>query len=147
MAVALDTNILLRMSQSHTPEYPVISAALATLKAQGETFVCFVQNMAEFWSVATRPATSRGGFGLSAWDALALMATLEAGVVVLPDPPSLYADWKGLLTSPGVLGVQAHDARLAAAMIGHKVEKLLTLNAGDFARYTMIEAVLPADVK
>jgi hypothetical protein len=43
----------------------------------------------------------------------------------------------------GVLGVQVHDARLAAAMYVHRVNHILTLNASDFSRYTGLSALHP----
>jgi predicted nucleic acid-binding protein len=45
----------------------------------------------------------------------------------------------------GVVGVKVHDARLVATMNVHGVRRLLTFNAGDFARYE-IEVVQPAAV-
>jgi hypothetical protein len=36
-----------------------------------------------------------------------------------------------------VLGVQVHDARLAAAMYVHHVSHILTLNVADFNRFTV----------
>jgi predicted nucleic acid-binding protein len=40
-------------------------------------------------------------------------------------------------------GVQVHDARLAAAMHVHGIQRVLTFNARDFARYPDIQAVHP----
>jgi predicted nucleic acid-binding protein len=45
----------------------------------------------------------------------------------------------------GVVGAKVHDARLVAAMNVHGVRRLLTFNAGDFARYG-IEVLQPAAV-
>jgi len=46
-------------------------------------------------------------------------------------------DW----LSNTVAGVQVHDARSAAAMLAHKIPRLLTLNARDLARYDGISVV------
>ena len=45
--------------------------------------------------------------------------------------------------SHNVSGVQVHDARLAAAMRVHGIQRVLTFNARDFARYPDIQAVHP----
>jgi predicted nucleic acid-binding protein len=45
--------------------------------------------------------------------------------------------------SHNVSGVQVHDARLAAAMRVHGIERVLTFNERDFARYPDIQAVHP----
>lgn len=48
--------------------------------------------------------------------------------------------------SHGVMGVQAHDARLVALMTAQGVRHILTLNTVDFERYPHIVAQSPADV-
>ena len=45
-----------------------------------------------------------------------------------------------------VIGKNAHDARLVAAMRVHGVTHLLTFNDQDFARYTGITVLTPAAV-
>jgi predicted nucleic acid-binding protein len=45
-----------------------------------------------------------------------------------------------------VLGKNAHDARLVAAMNVHGVTHLLTFNAADFRRFTTIQVMTPAAV-
>jgi len=42
-----------------------------------------------------------------------------------------------------VTGKRAHDARLVAAMLRHRISQLLTINATDFTRYTGIAVVEP----
>ena len=43
-------------------------------------------------------------------------------------------------------GKEAHDARIVAAMLAHRVSNLLTFNMGDFKRYTQITSVDLRDV-
>jgi hypothetical protein len=45
-----------------------------------------------------------------------------------------------------VLGVQVHDARLAAAMRVHRVSHILTLNVADFSRFSGLTAVHPGSI-
>lgn len=45
-----------------------------------------------------------------------------------------------------VSGVQVHDARLVAAMHVHNVNRILTFNTKDFARFTDIEAIDPTNL-
>ena len=42
-----------------------------------------------------------------------------------------------------IQGVKVHDGRLVAAMNVHNVPRILTFNAGDFARYG-VEVLRPA---
>jgi len=44
----------------------------------------------------------------------------------------------------GGTGVQAHDARLVAAMNVYGVSRILTFNAQDFTRYQDMEVIRPA---
>jgi predicted nucleic acid-binding protein len=46
----------------------------------------------------------------------------------------------------GVLGVQVHDARLAASMIVHGVTSILTFNVMDFSRFTGLTALHPSNI-
>jgi predicted nucleic acid-binding protein len=64
-------------------------------------------------------------------------------MVLLRVGEAIYHEWRRLVVAHSVLGVQVHDARLAAAMKVHRVTHLLTLNAPDFKRYPHITVVHP----
>jgi predicted nucleic acid-binding protein len=145
MAIAsclLDTNILLRISRRSDSHHKIIDNALARLAEQG-TMLCYtIQNIAEFWNAMTRP-TSRNGLGLSVVETDREVRAIEAGMILLPDNEMVYREWRRIVVKYGVCGVQVHDARLAAAMYIHGVSHILTLNAGDFARFDGLIAVHP----
>ncbi len=65
MLVLFDTGNLLRLLDRSDPQHQDIRAALRLLKSQEDTFVVAPQVIAEFWNVCTRPASARGGYGLS----------------------------------------------------------------------------------
>jgi predicted nucleic acid-binding protein len=65
---------------------------------------------------------------------------------LLADSLAVHQEWRRLLVTHAVSGVQVHDARLVAAMHVHGIKHMLTFNDKDFARYTDIEAVNPRDV-
>lgn len=67
----------------------------------------------------------------------------EEKLRLLPDSLAVHEEWRTLLVTHGVSGVQVHDARLVAAMRVHSVKRILTFNDRDFVRYTDIEAVHP----
>jgi predicted nucleic acid-binding protein len=147
MRYLLDTGILVRIPHRSDPLHSQIREAMRRLAQAGHTFVTTRQNMAEFWNVCTRPATARGGFGLSADDAAHRLRLLERFITVLGEPESAYARWKALVRKHNVLGRQVHDARIASVMSAQRVKRILTLNEADFARYTpAIEPVSPAAV-
>jgi predicted nucleic acid-binding protein len=105
-----------------------------------------LQNVIEFWNVTTRPATARGGYGMTVTQADARARLLERAFIVLPDTSSVYAEWRRLVVAFTVSGVQVHDARLVATMRVHGVTRILTFNTADFARYPGITALHPAQV-
>jgi len=63
-----------------------------------------------------------------------------------PTSLAVHEEWRKLLVSHVVSGVQVHDARLAAAMRVHGVKRILTFNDRDFARHPDIEAIHPRAV-
>jgi len=105
-----------------------------------------MQNVAEFWSVTTRPASARGGFGLTTQEAQRRLAIIELAVEVLTDSPTSYAEWKRLIVLHSVLGVRVHDARLVALMIAEGIGHFLTLNPADFKRFAQLTTTTPKDV-
>lgn len=146
MATALDANVLLRLAQKQHPLYPVARQAVLKLKAEGETVCYLPQNVVEFWSVLTRPASARGGFGLTLAQADRRTRLIERIFTLMPDTPEVHAEWRKIVVDVGVSGVQVHDARIAACLRVHGVTRLLTFNTKDFARYSGFAAVDPAQV-
>jgi predicted nucleic acid-binding protein len=143
--VLVDTNFLLRWSQASHPQNALCQAALRRLSDHGAELFFTFQNIAELWNVATRPL-DRNGFGLTPQEVEQDVRSIEVLLSLLPDSPTSYAEWRGIVSTLQVSGVQAHDARLAAAMVVHDLTHLLTFNKADFARYTGITALDPSDV-
>ncbi|MGB7722241.1 MAG: hypothetical protein WBL65_20240, partial [Bryobacteraceae bacterium] len=100
-----------------------------------------LQNMSEFWNVATRPAPNNG-LGFSVALALGEMEKIERLLTLLPDSPAVYGEWKRLVVQHSVLGSKVHDAKLVATMNVHGIRRILTFNTEDFTRYD-IEAIHP----
>lgn len=146
MASGIDANILLRYVKKSHPQHGLVRAAVRKLRAQDEDLCILPQNVYEFWSVATRPTAARGGFGMSLAEAERGVRLLERIFRLLPDTPEIYDEWRRLVVAHGVSGVQAHDARLAAALRVHGVARFLTFNTPDFARYVGFLAVDPAAI-
>jgi predicted nucleic acid-binding protein len=138
----VDSNILLRIARRDDPDHAIVNVALARLAEGGAVLYYTHQNIAEFWTVATRPA-DKNGFGLMVADAEQETRVIEKGMVLLPDSEAVYREWRRLVFAHSVSGVQVHDARLAAAMKVHSVTHLLTMNPDDFKRYIHMTAVHP----
>ena len=74
------------------------------------------------------------------------MKLIEKNFKLLPDSLGTYTIWRQMVESHHVIGVQVHDAKIAAAMKQHGVPRLLTLNASDFKRFPSVLASSPAEV-
>ncbi len=146
MAYLGDSNLFLRSAEPAHPMYPEAVHAIETLLEQGEEIFLVPQNLYEFWVVATRPL-ERNGLGMTAAQAEAELDRIESQFPVLPDTAAVYGEWRRLVTRYGVIGVRAHDVRLVAAMLVHKITHLLTFNVDDFRQFPEITAVHPQAVR
>ncbi len=145
MNVLLDSNILLRLAEpKHRMHAPAMSAA-ASLLGSGDILCLVSQNHYEFWVVCTRPA-EQNGIGLSTPQAEAELAKLKAQFHIHDDTPAVRPAREQLVAKYQVVGKNAHDARLVAAMITHSIKQILTFNTSDFQRYNEIEAIAPEQV-
>ncbi|MGZ8842844.1 MAG: type II toxin-antitoxin system VapC family toxin [Pyrinomonadaceae bacterium] len=145
MSFAVDTNVLLRSLDVGHAAQPVAQDALIALRNRGEILCVFPQNLIEFWAVATRPVANNG-LGLTIARAEEELANLQYLFPLLPDLEEIFREWKRLVSYHQVIGKQAHDARIVAAMVVHNVSNLLTFNTDDFKRYAEITVVNPASV-
>jgi predicted nucleic acid-binding protein len=140
-----DTNILLRLNKSNDPNFSPIRGAVRTLSVRGYRLCYTPQNIIEFWNVCTRPS-ERNGYGLSIIDTEQRIRRIERAFTLLPDNARIYDEWRRLVLTHSVSGVQVHDTHLIAAMVVHGVGYLLTLNKRDFIRYPGITVEHPLDV-
>ena len=133
MSTLVDTNVLLRQLEPEHDHHRAAIAATMHLIESGETLHVAAQSIAEFWSVATRPAAQNGlGFGVAS--AASAAAEIERTFeVLLSDEAIVYQHWKRLIVERRVTGRRVFDARLVAVMLAHGVARLLTFNGADFA--------------
>jgi predicted nucleic acid-binding protein len=145
MVYLTDTNILLRLLHRADPEHSLVRSSLRTLQQRREQLCYVPQNLVEFWRVCTRPI-SANGFGLSVAETDRRARLIERLFTLLPDRAEIHSEWRSLVVTYEVSGVQVHDARLVAAMHVYGLRHLLTLNVSDFARYPDVIAIQPQDM-
>jgi predicted nucleic acid-binding protein len=145
MNYLFDTNILTRLAEPGHAMHQAAFDAVKRLTQQGHRLHIVPQNLYEFWVVSTRPL-SVNGLGKSAAEATAELASIKSLFLLVDETPALFAAWEQLVTSIPIIGKNAHDARLAAAMTVHGLSRLLTFNANDFKSYPGLIALTPADV-
>ena len=147
MQILVDTGVLLRAFDSSSTDQRSILRAFRSLWNKGDELLTTHQNIAEFWNVATRPSSARGGFGLKAQEVEKRIAViLRLGSVIAFDN-SCYTEWRQILVAHNIIGVSVHDARLVAMMNCYQIANILTLNSSDFQRYPNIVVWTPDDVK
>jgi predicted nucleic acid-binding protein len=146
MNLLLDTNILLRISETGSPFHRVCKQAVSSLLANGDALFIRAQNLIEYWAVATRPVAVNG-LGFDPIQADAELRDFEKWAYLLPEPSDIAVRWRGLARQHNVCGKQAHDTRLVAFMEGHGLTNLVTLNGSDFIRYIGVTCISPVDIQ
>lgn len=146
MDILVDTGVLLRLVIPADPLHADARRAIKTLRTRRDRLITLTQNISEFWNVCTRPATARGGYGLTVEETARKLRLIERLIAVKPDSETAYQEWKGLLVAHAVQGVKAHDARIVAAMRAYGITHLLTLNVDDFKRFSGITVISPGEV-
>lgn len=145
MKVLLDTNILLRLASPQAPEHAEIVRALTALLSRGDEPVIASQVLIELWVVATRPANVNG-FGWTPARTHQAVTAFRAQFALLEDTPAILTQWLSLVSTHGIEGKHAHDARLAATALAHGVGAFLTLNPRDFVGFPGITVLHPRDL-
>lgn len=145
----LDTNILLRDTDTAGAQHGTARAALLKLAGDGAPLFVTPQVLIEFWAVASRP-TKDNGLALGAPEIERRIAAYLAAFDFAPDTAAIFEEWRRLANTYTPQGKPTHDARLVAAMKVHGLTHILTFNAKDFRRYEAGENILviePASVK
>jgi predicted nucleic acid-binding protein len=130
----VDTNILLRFAITTASQSDIVRTAVEQLEDDDHELFVTIQNLSEFWNVATRSQTNNG-FGLIPEQANIYLTLLEKSFPLITESIDSYHHWRKLIIDYNVSGVKVHDARLVAVMLAHGVERILTFNDQDFQRY------------
>jgi predicted nucleic acid-binding protein len=88
----------------------------------------------------------QNGLGFTIAETQAELNKLKQLFVLLQDTSALFTEWEKLVTQYQVIGKNAHDARLVAAMKVHGIGQILTFNTQDFQRYSEIVVLSPQHV-
>lgn len=146
MPYLFDTNTLVRLAESESEHRSSVLQSIRKLRDRREIICITPQIVSEFWNVCTRPISSRGGLGLSVELTERKVAIIEKYFTLLPDNLSTFVEWRHLVSSEKILGVQVHDAKIVASMKVYGVENLVTFNKKDFVRFPAITILSPTDL-
>ncbi len=142
MKILLDTNLLTRMAEPGHPQYQAALDATDILGKQGHELFLVPQVLYEFWVVCTRPL-HLNGLGRTATEAEVELVKFKSLFAILDESPLTFPEWKKLVTNYLIVGMNAHDARLVAAMAVYGITHFLTFNEQDFRRYQSITILTP----
>jgi predicted nucleic acid-binding protein len=131
VAVLVDTSVLARLANTADALYSTATRAVVELHRRGEGLHITAQNLIEFRVVATRPIAVNG-LGMTSTVADSQATVFEAVFPLLAENSDIYPAWKALVNGLGILGKQAHDARLVAVCHVHGISHLLTFNVSHF---------------
>lgn len=146
MPYLIDTNVFLRLVPDSDPDRALVLSALRKLRDQNEQIFYTTQVLAEFWAVCTRPATARGGYGLSPAKTERKARMIERFCGLITENLATHQEWRQLIVNLAVQGVVIHDARLVAVMKVHGITNILTFNKDDFKRFSGIKALSPSEI-
>lgn len=136
----VDTNVLLYATSSRSPWHQDAVEALNRAREQETRLVISTQVLREYLVAATRP----GSEGVPAFeDALKNVRTLQSELRVVGDDLAIAVKLVDLVEEYEVVGKQVHDANIVATMMIHGIERLLTHNVGDFARFSDVVTIMP----
>lgn len=128
-ALFLDTNVLLSATDPARERH---RHALQAIDGQpGSGLFVSGQILREYLVVATRPREANG-LGLSQVDAVANALAFRRRFSLLEENARVADRLLDLLRSRSCTGARIHDAQVAATLLAHGVDDLLTDNAGDF---------------
>lgn len=138
----LDTNIILRFTDSDSAEYELINNAISQILVEGGQCLITAQVITEFWVVATRPMTVNG-LGWTVEKTEQAVQMLINQFDLLEETAAIFPQWLSLVTSYRISGKRTHDVRIQAVMLTHNISHLLTLNPQDFVAIAGLEIIHP----
>src|SRR4051812_1552838 len=97
MSYLLDTGVLLRFFVRSDPVFSDVAQCLHRMRREGTAPFVAMQNLTEFWNVSTRPATARGGYGLSISVTQKRIRVIEQLTRVLYPNALSHEVWKALV--------------------------------------------------
>ena len=145
MEVAVDSNILVFLADPQSLFHADSKSATSKLLQDGDSLVVFPQNLIEFWAVATRHVSSNG-LGFTTAQAVSEIVQIRSIFRLIPENPQIYPEWQRLVTAHNVSGKNVHDTRIAAQMLVHRIDNILTFNTKDFRRFTNLTAIDPSSI-
>jgi len=132
--IALDTNILVYARREEAPHHQAARALVAELAEGERPWALPWPCVYEYLRVVTHPRVfdPPTELGVAVEDLLSLLAS--PSLTLLGEGPAHLGHLKNAVLTGQAAGNLAHDAHIAALVVEHGVEELLTADR-DFARF------------
>ncbi len=140
----VDTNVLLTATDERRSQHREARRLFTRAVARGWHLASTGQILREYLVVATRPAEVNG-LGLGVSQAIRNVNSFLRHLHLYAENEAVAARLRRLTVLHGVRGARLHDANIAATMLVHGVNFLVTQNESDFAPFEGIET-LPVSV-
>jgi predicted nucleic acid-binding protein len=137
----LDTNVLVYATVPAAPLHTPAAAVLATAQAAGGELWISRQILREYLAVLSRPQTFTPP--IAAHQLVNEVQAFQALFLIADETAVVTANLLNLISTVPVSGKQVHDANVVATMQAYGIQRLLTHNTGDFARFGSLITVLP----
>ncbi|MDA0349602.1 MAG: type II toxin-antitoxin system VapC family toxin [Verrucomicrobia bacterium] len=139
----VDTNILLTASDADRQHHVDCLKVIET--SQSGEFSLFTngQVFREYLVVATRPKLNNG-LGMRPKSALSNLAEFRSCIHLLEENAFVVERLVSIIRKHNLSGKHIHDGNIAATMLEHGLQNLLTLNPADFKGIDGISMVNPA---
>ncbi len=141
----VDTNVLLSATDRSRRSHAAARSVIERAGSAGWHLYISGQVVREYLVVATRPMDANG-LGLRVGEALANVDQLLARMTMLEENEAVGRELRALVASLHLTGKRMHDAGIAATMIAHAVDHLVTDNLGDFGMFSTLRALGPDQV-
>jgi len=141
----LDANILVYAVEAGTPQHAKSRALIEAARDPANALYLTSQVLCEFYSVVTNPR--RVAAPRSPAEAIGAISALLAlpGIHVLPTPARAVAGWMALLQRHPVTGGDVFDLQLVATMLANDVQRIYTINTGDFSVFPELTVLAPPE--
>jgi predicted nucleic acid-binding protein len=139
--VLVDTNVLLYAHLNRSPMHAPARTRMEELEAAGAELWISRQTIREFLQATTTPGVLTGAVPMPALldDVRHMLGRFR----IAEEGSQATEQLLFLLSSIPITGKQIHDAALVATMRANQIDRLLTHNATDFARFGSVITVLP----
>lgn len=140
-ALFVDTNILIYATDPASPWHQAATDAINAARQANVTITISTQVLREYLAVATRLNLASRTPDLAG--ILHNVQAFRSAFRVLDDTGHVLDRLIQLTQTTTVAGKQVHDANIVATMLVHSINRLLTHNTADFARFAAHITVLP----